>query len=67
MLLAGLVLSGCGASAKQTSSWSGPQVGPHDDVGDVVTGSMSAPQSPGINGPSVPGGPGAGGGTQRPR
>lgn len=59
-----LALTGCGASAKPIA---GPHLGPHDDVGDVVTGSMSAPESPGLNGPSTPGGTGAGGGTPRPR
>jgi hypothetical protein len=36
---------------------------PDETPGDAVTGSPSAPTSPGINGPSRPGGPGAGGGT----
>ncbi len=55
---------GCGALSKQIA---GPHVEPNDDVGDVVTGSMSAPESPGLNGPSTPGGAGAGGGTPRPK
>jgi hypothetical protein len=65
LVVLSIALSGCGASAKQQSAV--PHLEPHDDVGDVVTGSWSAPQSPGLNGPSVPGGSGAGGGTPRPR
>ena len=68
LLLACLAVSvlatGCGALSKQIA---GPHVEPNDDVGDVVTGSMSAPESPGLNGPSTPGGAGAGGGTPRPK
>ena len=61
--------TGCGASAKQTAPEVSavPHLGPHDDVGDVVTGAMTAPQSPGLDGPSTPGGTGAGGGTPRPK
>ena len=64
-----VVIAGCGASAKQTTPdvSAVPHLGPHDDVGDVVTGAMTAPQSPGLNGPSTPGGTGAGGGTPRPK
>jgi len=63
-----VLAGGCGAATKNAGTNPNiPHVAPNDDVGDVVTGSMSAPQSPGINGPSRPGGPGAGGGTQRPR
>jgi hypothetical protein len=62
------LLSGCGAAAKNTGvNPNLPHVNPNDDVGDVVTGSMSAPESPGLNGPSTPGGTGAGGGTPRPK
>ena len=64
----GFVLGACGGAAKDAAiNPNLPHVGPHDDVGDVVTGSMSAPESPGLNGPSTPGGAGAGGGTPRPR
>jgi len=63
-----ITLTGCGASSKKTAvNPNLPHVSPNDDVGDVVTGSMSAPESPGISGPSTPGGTGAGGGTPRPR
>ncbi|MEO6952991.1 MAG: hypothetical protein ABI321_14420 [Polyangia bacterium] len=68
--LLAFVSTGCGASAKQTPGEPVsmiPHLGPHDDVGDVVTGAMTAPQSPGLNGPSTPGGTGAGGGTIRPQ
>jgi hypothetical protein len=66
VLILVLVCAGCGAAAKDGINPNLPHVGPHDDVGDVVTGSMSAPESPGLNGPSTPGGAGAGGGTPRP-
>jgi hypothetical protein len=62
------LLAGCGGGAKNAMTNPNiPHVGDNDDVGDVVTGSMSAPESPGLNGPSTPGGTGAGGGTPRPK
>lgn len=59
-----LATSGCGPDAQGK----GKRVplgleSPEETPGDAVTGSPSAPTSPGINGPSRPGGPGAGGGT----
>ena len=67
-LIVSLGLIGCGGAAKNAAvNPNLPHVGPNDDVGDVVTGSMSAPESPGLSGPTTPGGSGAGGGTQRPR
>ena len=70
LVLVLVLAAGCGASAKKAANAPNPNlphVGAHDDVGDVVTGSMSAPESPGLNGPSIPGGTGAGGGTPRPQ
>lgn len=63
-----LVGTGCGPDAQGK----GKRVpigleSPEETPGDAVTGSPSAPTSPGINGPSRPGGPGAGGGTAPPR
>ena len=61
-----LFLVGCGHSGKPVSQ----QVfhlEPNDDVGDVVSGAPTAPQSPGMPGPTVSGGTGAGGGTPRPK